>query len=223
MSPAPEPWVFILNNDLATRLWIEATVTSAGLRALAFDTCQAFLPCIEPAVFGCAILDVSLPDGNGFDLQDHLALAGIPTLFLTRERCFSACVKAVKAGAVDYLVMPCSSLLLIQVLRIALRDAHTARSQRAQVDEVRSRYESLTARERQVFSLVSSGLRNKQIAYRLNISQVTVQIHRGQVMKKMAARSIASLVRMADALQVNVNSAGQRGARECPFRPFTAS
>lgn len=213
MSPTPlaEPSVFIINSDLATRLWVEATVTSAGLRTLSFDTCKEFLPYIKPTILACAILDVSLPDGNGFDLQARLARAGIPTLFLTRERCFPACVKAVKAGAVDYLVTPCNSLLLIQVLRIALRAALTARSQRAQIDEARSRYELLTARERQVFSLVSSGLRNKQIAHRLNISQVTVQIHRGQVMKKMAARSIAALVRMADVLQVNQGSADSWG------------
>jgi FixJ family two-component response regulator len=212
MSPTPlaEPSVFIINSDLATRLWVEATVTSAGLRSFSFETCKAVLPYIQPAMFACAILDVSLPDGNAFDLQAHLVRAGIPTLFLTRERCFSACVKAVKAGAVDYLVMPCNSLLLIEVLRIALREALTVRSRRAQVDDVLSRYELLTARERQVFSLVSSGLRNKQVAYRLNISQVTVQIHRGQVMKKMAARSIAELVRMADVLQVNQGSAAAR-------------
>jgi len=210
-TPLAEPSVFIINSDVATRLWVEATVTSAGLRTLSFDTCAAFLPYIKPAIFACAILDVSLPDGNGFDLQAHLARAGIPNLFLTRERCISACVKAVKAGAVDYLVTPCNSSLLIQVLRIALRQALTAQSRRAQVDEFRSRYELLTARERQVFSLVSSGLRSKQIAYRLNISPVTVQIHRGQVMKKMAAPSIASLVRMADVLQVNEIGAVARG------------
>lgn len=205
-----EPSVFIINSDLATCRWVEAMVTSAGLRTLSFGTCSEFLPYIQSTLIACAILDVSLPDGNGFDLQAHLARAGIPTLFLTREKCFSACVKAVKAGAVDYLVLPCNSLRLIQVLRIALREALTARSQQAQIDEVRLRYELLTAREREVFSLVSSGLRNKQIAYRLNISQVTVQIHRGQVMKKMAASSIASLVRMADVLQVNESGAVAR-------------
>jgi len=206
-TPLSEPSVFIINSDRATRLWVDAIVTSAGLRTLSFATCKESLPYIEPNLFACAILDVSLPDGNGFDLQTHLARAGIPTLFLTRERCFSACVKAMKAGAVDYLVLPCNSLRLIQVLRVALREALTARSRRAQIDQVRSRYELLTARERQVFSLVSSGLRNKQVAHRLNISLVTVQIHRGQVTKKMAARSIAALVRMADILQVNEGSA----------------
>jgi len=219
MSPAPlaEPVVFIVNGDLSARVWIEATVTSAGLRALSFDTCAQLLPYVKPGAIACAILDVNLPDGSGFELQANLARAGVSTLFLTRERCFSACVRAVKAGAVDYLLMPCNSLALIQVLRIALRQALTARTRRAQVDEFRCRYEQLTTRERQVFAMVASGLRNKQIAYQLDISQVTVQIHRSQVMKKMAARSIPSLVRMADALLPGKNApdADESGAVNC--------
>jgi FixJ family two-component response regulator len=219
MSPGQisEAVVFIVHGDLSTRLWVEATVTSAGLRVLSFDSCAQVLSCVSPGAIACAVLDVKLPDGSGFELQANLVHAGVATLFLTRERCFSACVRAVKAGAVDYLVMPCTSLALIQVLRIALRQAFIARTQRVQLDEFRSRYELLTARERQVFALVSRGLRNKQIAHQLNISQVTVQIHRGQVMKKMAARSIAALVRMADALQPNENAtdAGADAAVNC--------
>ena len=219
MLPGPfaEAVVFIVNADLDTCLWAEATVTSAGLRALSFNTRAQLLPHVKPGSLACAILDVNLPDGSGFEVQTDLACAGIPTLFLTHERCFSACVRAVKAGAVDYLIVPCNSLALVRVLRVALRQALAARTQRKQVEELRSRYKRLTARERQVFALVSSGLRNKQIAHQLNISQVTVQIHRSQVMKKMAARSIVSLVRMADALRPNQSAmdAGEGGAVNC--------
>jgi FixJ family two-component response regulator len=193
--------VFVVNDDPSTRRWIEATVMSAGLRALAFETRGELLSYVQPGTIACAILDVTLPDGSGFELQSDLARAGIASMFLTRDRCIASCVRAVKAGAVDFLTMPCDSISLVRALRDALRQSLSSRTQRVQSDALRSRYEQLTARERQVFALVSSGLRNKQVAHQLSISQITVQIHRGHVMKKMAARSFASLIRMADALQ----------------------
>jgi len=200
-TSADEPLVFILNGDRCTRNWVEATVTSAGLRALSFDTREELLPHIRVGTVACAVLDVSLPDGSGFELQSDLAQVCVSTVFLTRERCIASCVRAVRAGAVDVLTMPCSAVALIRALRDGLRQSSISGVQKAHIDGLRAKYTRLTGRERQVFALVARGLRNKQIAYELNISQITVQIHRGNVMKKMAARSFASLVRMADVLQ----------------------
>jgi FixJ family two-component response regulator len=197
-----DPTVLIVNGDEATRAWITATVVSAGLRAVGIATASELLARITPHMVACAILDVSLPDANGLELQIDLARIGVPTLFLTRDRCIASCVRAVKAGAVDFLTMPCNSTSLVRALRDAVTQAKTAFVERVQIDELRSKYERLTPRERQVFTLVAGGLRNKQIAFQLDISQITVQIHRGQVMRKMAAGSFASLVRMSDALQL---------------------
>lgn len=204
VSPAAtlDPTILIVNGDDATRTWITATVVSSGLRAVGIATASELLASITPDMIACAILDVSLPDANGLELQLDLARIGVPTLFLTRDRCIASCVRAVKAGAVDFLTMPCNSTSLIRALRDAVSQAQVSFNQRLRIDELRSKYELLTPRERQVFTLVAGGLRNKQIAFQLDISQITVQIHRGQVMKKMAARSFASLVRMSDALQL---------------------
>jgi len=196
-----EPVVFIVNGDESTRTWIEAIATSAGLRAYSFNTAAELLSRFTPGGAACAIIDVVLPDASGFELQEHLARAGVSIVFVTRERSTSSCVRAVKAGAVDFLIMPCDATQLVQALRYAVREAIASLTRRTQFVELRSRYEQLTSREREVFVLVASGLLNKQIAQRLDISEMTVQIHRGRVMRKMAARSFASLVRMADALQ----------------------
>lgn len=196
-----QPMVFIVNGDESTRAWIEATVVAAGLRALSFNTAADLLARFTPGACACAILDVVLPDASGFELQDDLARAGVAIMFLTRERCISSCVRAVKAGAVDFLTVPCDPIQLVQALRYAVREALYSRTRRMQFGELRSKYEQLTPREREVFELVASGLLNKQIAHRLSISEITVQIHRSRVMRKMSAGSFASLVRMADALR----------------------
>jgi FixJ family two-component response regulator len=195
------PVVVIVNSDESARTWIEAMVVSTGLRALTFKTAAELLASFKPETAACAILDVVLPDASGLELQDNLARAGLSVMFITREHCISSCVRAVKAGAVDFLIMPCDANQLVESLRYAVRHAHSLWSQRVQHDELRSRYQQLTRREREVFALVSTGLLNKQIAQRLDISEITVQIHRGRVMRKMRADSFASLVRMADALR----------------------
>ncbi|GFE82912.1 DNA-binding response regulator [Steroidobacter agaridevorans] len=197
-----EPAILIVNGDPSVRRWIEATVTSAGLQARSFDSAAALLSQVASDNAACAILDVSLPDANGFDLQDELARAGVTVLFLTRERCLTSCVRAIKAGAVDFISLPCDAGELVRALHYAVRQALWSRAQREQSSELRSRYEQLTPREREVFLLVSSGMLNKQIAEQLDISEVTVQIHRGRVMRKMSTRSFAALVRMADALRL---------------------
>jgi len=200
-APDPAaPIVVIVNSDASARAWIEAMVHSAGLHVLSFTTATEFLASFKPCSAACAILDVVLPDANGFELQHALARAGLSVMFITRAYCVSSCVRAVKAGAVDFLPMPCEATRLIEALRYAVRQAHSLWAQRVEQDGLHSRYTQLTPREREVFALVSGGLLNKQIAHRLNISEITVQIHRGRVMKKMDAASLASLVRMADAL-----------------------
>lgn len=208
-SSEREPAVYIVNSDESSRAWIEAMVVSAGLDAVSFATAAELSAHLRFDTATCVILDVVLRDANGLELQDKLTQAGASVMFLTREHCILSCVKALKAGAIDFLTMPCDATHLVCALRRAMREAVAAWAHRARADELRSRYEQLTSREREIFSLVSSGLRNKQIAQDLEIREITVQIHRGRVMKKMCARSLASLVRMADALQT------ERMARAC--------
>ena len=196
-----QPLVLIVNSDISVATWIEATLISAGLRAHSFSSAAELLSCFTPEQAACVILDVALPDASGFELQQELAGTGATILFLTHERSISSCVRAFKAGAVDFLTTPCDAADLVQALRYAMRDALSAQMRRIHFGELRTKYQRLTAREREIFVLVASGLLNKQIAYRLQISEITVQIHRSRVMKKMAAPSFASLVRMAAALE----------------------
>jgi FixJ family two-component response regulator len=196
----PPPLVIIVNSDEAARKWLEATIVAAGLGVVGCSTASELRARFLPGTAACVILDVALADANGLELQRDLACSGVAVLFVTRECCISSCVRAVKSGAVDYLTLPCEATQLIRALQSAMRYAHFAWTERVQSCELRSRYERLTTREREIFSLVASGLLNKQIAVQLSISEITVQIHRGRVMRKMSARTFASLVRMADAL-----------------------
>jgi len=189
-----EPVVLAVHRDESMRKWIEVTASAAGLRALTFATANELRARVGPKTVTCVVLDVSLPDASCFELQRDLFRAGAAIVFLTRERCIESCVQAMKAGAVDFLTLPCDPVRLTEALRFALGEAR-------KFGALLSRYEGLTVREREIFVLVSSGLMNKQIAHLLNISEITVQIHRGRVMKKMAAQSFASLVRMSDALR----------------------
>lgn len=195
------PIVLIANSDSAARCWIEATVSSAGLQAQSFGSASELLARCPSNVASCAILDVTLCDASGFEVQDKLRRAGTTVLFLTREPCIASSVRALKAGAIDFLTLPCDSGDLVRALGHAMRHALASWSKRERLSELRSRYAQLTPRERDVFALVVSGMRNKQIAHHLDIKHMTVQIHRGRVMQKMRARSLAALVRMADALQ----------------------
>ena len=132
--------VFIVNRDPSMRGWIEATVTSAGLQARTFGTRAELLPHVQAGGIACAILDVNLSDGSAFDLQVELARAGVATLFLTGEPCYASCVRALKAGAVDFLTMPCNSASLVHALRDALRLAQRTRGEREQIDAIISRH-----------------------------------------------------------------------------------
>lgn len=200
---APMPLVLIANHDEATRRWMEATLLAAGLGAVSCGSASDLLSHFIPGTPACVILDVVLPDASGLELQRELARDGAAILFVTHERCIASCVRAVKSGAVDFLTLPCDAVQLIHALEHALRQARCAWAEHKQCGELRSRYARLTEREREIFALVASGLLNKQIAQQLSISEITVQIHRGRVMRKMATRSFASLVRMADALHAS--------------------
>lgn len=197
----PEPVVLAVNGDESMRKWIEVTVSAAGLRALTFATANELRARVKPETVACVVLDLALPDASCFELQHDLFRAGAAIVFLTRERCIQSCVRAMRAGAVDFLTAPCDPARLTEALRFALGEARLLRAGRMEFSALLAKYERLTAREREVFMLVSSGLMNKQIAQLLSISDITVQIHRGRVMRKMRAPTFASLVRMADALR----------------------
>lgn len=196
-----EPIVFVANSDESTREWIERTVRSAGLHAIGLSRSSELTASLTPGAVACAILDVTLQGENCFELQRVLVQEGVATMFVTRERCISSCVRALKAGAVDFLTVPCDTSDLISAVRCAVQDAQSSSMRRVRLRELCDRYELLSAREREVFKLVTEGLLNKQIGQRLQIAEITVQIHRSRVMRKMSAPTFASLVRMADALQ----------------------
>ncbi len=202
-KPSQEPVVLIVHSDPSTRDWIEASVASAGLRVLSFDSAQALLSQVSHDSASCAIVEVTQADAAGFGLHLELARAGAPFVVVTNEQSIAACVRAFKAGAVDFLSLPCEAMDLVRALRDALGEAIRNWHHRRQLSALKAAYARLTFRERQVFTLVTRGLLNKQIARVLNISEITVQVHRRRAKRKLGARSVAALVRMADQLQLD--------------------
>jgi len=196
--------VFVVDDDEPMRQSLKNLIRSVGLRVEAFASAQEFLRSKLPDVPGCLVLDVRLPGLSGLDLQKQMADAGIeiPIIFITGHGDIPMTVRAMKAGAVEFLTKPFRDQDLLDAIRQALERDRTAREQRAEIAELRSRFDSLTPREREVMGLVVTGLLNKQIAGELGTSETTVKIHRHQVMEKMGAGSLAELVRMADRLKV---------------------
>ena len=199
-----KPIVIIVDDDSSMRTMIARLLDSVGLKSISFSAPEEFLRTSPPDDPACVVLDVQMPGLSGLDLQRELAKAErqLPIVFMTGHGDIPMTVQAMKEGAVAFLTKPFRNQDLIDAVRQALNLDREARKQRDQLASLRKRYESLTAREREVFALVATGLLNKQIALQLGTTERTVKAHRGVMVQKMEADSVADLVRMADKLGV---------------------
>jgi FixJ family two-component response regulator len=205
MKTAAVPTVFIIDDDSGMRQAIQDLVESVGLRADSFAEAKDFLRAQRSSGPCCLVLDVRLPQMSGLDFQSQLTElgVGIPIIFITAHGDIPMSVRALKSGAVEFLTKPFRDQDLLDAIQQALKQDLAAREHQAEVDDLRGRYEELTAREREVMSLVVSGMINKHIGAKIGASEATVKIHRGNVMEKMRAESLIDLVRIADKLDLS--------------------
>jgi len=197
------PIVFVVDDDVSVRESLESLIRCEGWKPETFASAQEFLDCPRAPVPSCLVLDVSLPGLNGLDLQKRVAIerTDMPIMFITGYGDVPMTVQAMKAGAVEFLTKPFKDDVLLAAIRAALERSRVALGLEAEMRVLRDRYESLSHRERQVMALVVSGLLNKQVGGELGISEITVKAHRGKVMQKMKADSLADLVKMATRLR----------------------
>ena len=204
ISSTPDPIVFVVDDDASLREALGRLFRSVGLRVETFASATELLQSKLPDTASCLVLDIRLPGVSGLDFQAELAKAGIhiPIIFITGHGDIPMTVKAMKAGAVDFLTKPFRDQDLLDAVAMAIERDRKRREDERAVADLRAHFETLSPREREVMGLVTAGLMNKQIAAEIGLSEITVKIHRGHTMKKMGAKSLADLVRMAEVLGV---------------------
>jgi len=206
----PSPVVFVVDDDELVLAALSELFQSIGLRAETFGSASEFLRSELPDVPGCLVLDVRLPGLSGLDFQTELAKAGIhiPIVFMTGHADVPMSVRAMKAGAVEFLTKPFREQDMLEAVQVAIEKDRGRRDREKILAELRGLFDSLTIREQEIIRLVTAGLMNKQIAAELGLSEITVKVHRSNVMRKMGTKSLAELVRMADALGIRHEKRG---------------
>ena len=199
------PIVFIVDDDVSVRESLEALVTDCGWQPAVFSSAQAFLAHPRPALPSCLVLDMGLPDLNGLEVQKRIA-GDVPIIFITGYGDIPMTVQAMKAGAAEFLTKPFTNEALLRAVQGALERSRASLDEQSNLQRLRDRFESLSRREREVMALVVRGRLNKQVGGELGVSEITVKTHRGQVMRKMHAKSLPELVNMA--AQLGLETAG---------------